>query len=233
MRSLQLYADGVAPDKTYIDNIIQNYNIKGFTCNPTLIKQFLPIDYKEYCLKILEFANKLPVSIQILTNDLEEIEQQAYKISSWGDNIYVKIPIVTNTGKNTSLVIKKLLDNQIKINVTSIFTPQQGLSLLDAGVNKEHDIILSIFSGRIADTGILPNKIISEISSLLPNRGKNKILWAGSRSISDIIYASEYCDIITLPTALLDKLKLKDKDLNQYAMETVEMFSKDGLHFKI
>jgi transaldolase len=231
--SLHLYADGIAPNKDYIDNIINNFDVKGFTCNPSLIKQFLPIEYKDYCLEILRYARGLPVSIQVLSNNLDEIERQAYKINSWGENIYIKIPSVTNTGISTSTIVKKLLDNKVKINVTAIFTPQHVASLLQAGITNNSDLILSVFSGRISDTGILPNDIIREVVSLIPERGSIKILWAGSRSMSDIIFASEFCDIITLPTSILDKLRFKNKDLNQYAIETVEMFTKDGYHFKI
>lgn len=233
MSSLKIFADGIKPDKNYIDNIIDKFKIEGFTCNPSLIKQFLPIDYKEYCLKILECSRGYPVSIQVLSNNKKEIDLQAKKISSWGKNVYVKIPIVNNEGISNVNLIKQLLSEGLKINVTAIFTLQQVESLLNAGVNLHDDCIISIFSGRISDTGIHPNEIIENIRSLIDTKGNVKLLWAGSRSIVDILYAKTFCDIITIPSAIIDKLKFKNKNLDEYTVETVQMFTNDSKCFVV
>lgn len=234
MRELEIFADGIVPEAEYIENLLDNYGITGFTANPSLIKQYLPIDYRYYCQQILKNARGFPVSIQVLTNDLDEMYKQAYDISSWGQNVYVKIPIVTSNGQPCSEVIYNLLEGGIKVNVTAIFSASHVVSLIEAGGTKEHDCVLSVFSGRIADTGRLPNDIIKKISGLLgSDRGRIKLLWAGVRSLGDIHSAKEYCDIITIPQPILEKLKMNGKDLNEYAIETVQMFAKDSENFSI
>jgi len=234
MRELEIYADGIEPTKEYINHVLTDFDVTGFTCNPSLVKQYLPIVYKDYCNAIIDNSNGYPVSIQVLTNDLKDIVFQALEISSWGHNVYVKIPIVNDKGESCVEVIKFLLDDGIKINVTAIFTPQQVRELLDLGVTKDYDVVLSVFSGRIADTGISPNTIIKKISDMIgTDRGNIKLLWAGVRSLGDIHLAKEYCDIITIPQPILEKLKMKDKNLRDYSIETVQMFANDAKNFTL
>jgi len=234
MRELEIYADGIEPTKEYINHVLTDFDVTGFTCNPSLVKQYLPIVYKDYCNAIIDNSNGYPVSIQVLTNDLKDIVFQALEISSWGHNVYVKIPIVNDKGESCAEVIKFLLDDGIKINVTAIFTPQQVRELLDLGVTKDYDVVLSVFSGRIADTGISPNTIIKKISDMIgTDRGNIKLLWAGVRSLGDIHLAKEYCDIITIPQPILEKLKMKDKNLRDYSIETVQMFANDANNFTL
>jgi transaldolase len=234
MRELEIYADGIEPTKEYISHVLTDFDVTGFTCNPSLVKQYLPIVYKDYCNSIIDNSNGYPVSIQVLTNDIKDIVFQALEISSWGHNVYVKIPIVNEKGESCAEVIKFLLDDGIKINVTAIFTPQQVRELLDLGVTKDYDVVLSVFSGRIADTGISPNTIIKKISDMIgTDRGNIKLLWAGVRSLGDIHLAKEYCDIITIPQPILEKLKMKDKNLRDYSIETVQMFANDAKNFTL
>jgi len=233
MNNLQLFADGIKPDKQYMDTIMDSYGIVGYTCNPTLVKQFVPMSYKDYCTSIIKNSRNYSVSIQTLSSNLEEIYQQAKTISLWGNNVYVKIPVITENKQDTSEIIIKLLEEGIKINVTSIFTPEQVERLIKTGLNKTHDCILSIFCGRIADTGLVPNDVISKINDKLQERGNIKLLWAGSRSSLDIHFAAQYCDIITLPQSIIDKLKLKSKSLEEYTLETVKMFANDSKIFTL
>ncbi len=240
MNKIDIYADGIKPDKAHIDNLIDNYGIVGFTCNPSLIKNYLPISYYDYCKVILDNSRELPVSIQVLESDLDKIVEQAEIISSWGDNVYVKVPIINEYNVSCADIIVYLLDKGIKVNVTAIFTSDQVKKLVDAGLNSKHDCVLSVFSGRISDTGRVANSCILPILDVIGclHRGKRiygniKILWAGVRQVTDINYARLSCDIITIPQPVLDKMDFIDKDLDEYCLETVQMFARDSKHFTI
>jgi transaldolase len=235
-KTLELYADGIPPDVDYINKIIDEYGICGFTCNPTLIKQYLPMSYYDYCKIIIDNSRNFPVSIQVLTSDLDEMIKEAKIISCWGKNIYVKIPIVNEYGKSCASVIKKLLEEKIKVNITSIFTYNMVYMLLYP-LPTESDYILSIFSGRLGDLGKTPNKFVikdlHKLLSYLPENSRGKILWAGARQVLDIFKAEKYCDIITLPKAVLDKMELLKKAPEEYCVETVQMFARDAKNFTL
>lgn len=235
MKNIEIYADGVEPNAGYIASLIDVEGIKGFTCNPTLSLAHCNenMSYKDYSQFIISHSNGLPVSVQVLSNEHDEIVAQAIKIDSWGQNVYVKVPIINENGRFNIPAILMLLDLDIKVNVTAIFTIDQVKEFLSYSIPKKSKVILSVFSGRIGDTGRVANDIIGPINKMIDSQSNIKLLWAGVRSMSDIIEARKYCDIITIPQTVLSKLPLKDKDLNDFCRETVQMFANDAKNFKI
>ena len=207
--------------------------IKGFTTNPTLIKNNNIKDYSSFSKKMIKEIGNKPVSFEVVSDDLQEIEKQALKISSWGKNVYVKIPI-TNTKKvSTNEIIKNLNNKNIKLNITAITTFEQ-VKLLKKVINFKTPTYISIFAGRIADTGRDP-KIIMKKSIKIFRRNKNvKFIWASPRQIFNLIEAEETgCHIITLTNDILNKIKFFNKDLNDYSLETVKMFYDDAIKSKL
>ncbi len=207
--------------------------IKGFTTNPTLIKNNSIKDYSSFSKKMIKEIGNKPVSFEVVSDDLQEIEKQALKISSWGKNVYVKIPI-TNTKKvSTNEIIKNLNNKNIKLNITAITTFEQ-VKLLKKVINFKTPTYISIFAGRIADTGRDP-KIIIKKSIKIFRRNKNvKFIWASPRQIFNLIEAEETgCHIITLTNDILNKIKFLNKDLNDYSLETVKMFYDDAIKSKL
>jgi len=236
-KKLYIYADGIPPDIDYINKIIDEYNIVGFTCNPTLIKNYLPITYYDYCKIILDNSRNFPVSIQVLSSNLDEMIKEAEIISSWGNNVYVKIPIINEYEESCIPVIKKLLEKKLKVNITAIFKYEQIVPLYYANeIPERSDYILSFFSGRVSDMGIPPNHLLESIYTAmktLKGNYRGKILWAGARQVTDIDNAKKYCDIITIPKSVIDKLDCKKKTLSEYCAETVQMFARDSKNFTL
>ena len=206
--------------------------IKGFTSNPTLMAKAGISDYSTFIIECLKVLNGKPISFEVVSDDINEMYEQAVRISSFAKNIYVKIPITNSKGHDTSKIIQKLTDNNIKLNITAI-THLSQIDLISKNVLPKNEIILSIFSGRIADTGINPELIYSSLNKL--NLDQNfKTLWASPREIYNLYQANECnVDIITITKDLLVKIKLHNKDLLEYSKETVQMFYEDGLKNKL
>lgn len=235
MKNIEIYADGVAPDAGLIAQLINVYGIKGATCNPTLAKAQCneEMNYEQYSRFIISHFSPLPVSVQLLAQDREEMVEQGLKIAKWGENVYVKVPIVTQHGESCIPVILSLMNLGVNVNVTALFTVHQVQELLTYAIPRDVNLVLSIFAGRIGDTGRSPNSIMEPVSKMIENYPRVKLLWAGVRSMSDLLEARKFCDIITMPQAVLSKLEMKDKDLDDYCQETVQMFAKDASNFSI
>lgn len=226
---IEIYADG--SDLNEMLSIYRhNKWVSGFTTNPTLMKKANVINYKEFVKNVTDKIKDLPISFEVFADDIEEMENQAKILSSFGDNIYVKIPI-TNTQKiSTKHLIKKLLNNGIKVNITAVFTKEQIDELLPF-IQSNTNVILSIFAGRIADTGIDPKPIIQHALNLIPSNVK--VLWASPREVYNMYEADQLgCHIITVTQDILCKLKLENKNLTEYSLETVKMFYDDALSSK-
>jgi len=229
---INIYADGANENEMYLMN--RNKNISGMTTNPTLMKNSGIKDYKNFALKILKKIKKKPISFEVFADEFQEMEKQAYEINSWGKNVFVKIPITNSKGKSSKNLIKKLLAKKIKLNITAILTEKQINNLMSLDFKSE--CILSVFAGRIADTGIDPKKIMRRIKRRIKNKKKIKLLWASCREMYSIFEAQEVgCDIITVPNNILNKMNLLGKNLNKYSLETVKTFYNDALKagFKI
>ena len=223
---IKIFADG-ADLKTILE-LNKNPLISGFTTNPSLMPKAVVEDYEKFAREVLAKIKDKPVSFEVLSDDFNEMKRQARKIASWGDNVYVKIPITDTKGKSSIDLIHKLLLNDIKLNITAITKDEQ---VLDISFNKTTPIIVSIFAGRIADTGINPISHIEKVKDVVSWNNENiEILWASSREVLNIYQAEEAgVDIITCTPELIAKYeKLKGKDLTEYSLETVQMFFRDG-----
>ena len=192
-------------------------------------------DYKKFCQDVLKITKEKPVSFEIFSDDLDEMYDQANEIASWGKSVFVKIPITNSKGKKTSSLIKKLLENKIKCNVTAILTIQQVKEIYEIS-SSETDVIISIFAGRIADTGIDPIPMMSEAVNICKDKKNIEILWASTRELINIFQANKInCQIITVPHDILKKTSLIEKNLDDLSLETVQMFLSDAIKagFKI
>ncbi len=222
----KIFADGA--DLASICDLYGREEIRGFTTNPTLMRKAGITDYKAFALDVLSIVNDLPVSFEVFADDLQGMENQAIEIASWGKNVVVKIPITNTKGESTVSVVKKLSSLGITCNITAICTLIQITEMLEV-LEDNTPAILSIFAGRIADTGVDPVPIMKEAVRLAKIKPKAEILWASPRELLNIFQADEVgCQIITVTYDLLKKLEFVGKDLNQYSLETVEMFYRDA-----
>lgn len=186
-------------------------------------------DYRAFALEAVDAAAGKPLSLEVVADDLETMEVQGRKLGSWGSNVVVKIPIVTSFGKSCMPVVRSLLDVGITVNVTAVLTDAQVSSLISV-LRPDDRVIVSVFAGRIADTGIDPVPIMRRYLSQLAHVPNAELLWASPREALNIVQAAEIgCHIITVTPELLRKLDLLDKDLHQFSLETVRMFYEDAV----
>ena len=230
---IKIFADGANADM--IRDLNEFNYIKGFTTNPSLMKKAGVKDYKAFSLDVLKVIGNKPVSFEIFSDELDEMYDQANEIASWGENVYVKIPITNSKGEKTSKLVEKLLDKGIKCNVTAILTLEQVKEINNISKNTT-EVIISIFAGRIADTGVDPNKLMLDSVNLCKSKDKIKILWASTRELLNIFQAEKIgCHIITVPNEILKKTSYIGKNLDELSLETVKMFLADATNagFKI
>jgi transaldolase len=223
---IDIYADG-ADVNEMLDALEQPY-IKGFTTNPTLMRKAGVTDYEVFASKVLAHIKDLPISFEVFSDDFDEMEQQARLIDSWGPNVYVKIPVTNTKGVFAGEVIRALAKDGIKLNVTALLTVAQVWDV--AGV-LEADVpaIVSVFAGRIADTGVDPLPIMKESLQILKMRPQAKLLWASPRELLNLVQADQIgCHVITVTPDILKKLPMLGKDLAQLSLETVQMFDNDA-----
>ncbi len=223
---VKLFADGA--DKSGILEMDKNPQISGFTTNPTLMKAAGIKDYKAFSLDILSHIKEKPISLEVFSDDFIEMEKQALEIASWANNIYVKIPI-TNTKSESSLDLINSLSNQgVKLNITAMMTVQQVESILPA-LSAGKGSYVSVFAGRIADAGVDPLPIMSEVVSMLTDHSNIELIWASPRELYNVIQANDIgCHIITATNDILKKLPTLGKNLDQFSLETVKMFYDDA-----
>ena len=231
--NIKVFSDGAVLETMLKD--LQTGLVTGFTTNPSLMKKAGISSYIGFAKEVLAKITDYPVSFEVFADDLASMEKEAEKIASLGDNVYVKIPVTTSTGESTCPLIQKLSAKGIKLNVTAIFTIEQTQAVVDhltAGV----PAIVSVFAGRIADTGVDPMPIMEEALRICRQKEGVELLWASPRETYNIYQAGQLgVDIITCTTDLIAKLPLQGKDLEDYSLETVQMFLKDStsLGFKI
>jgi len=223
---IEYYADGANIKDIKIGN--KNNKIKGFTTNPSLMKLSGIKNYKKFAKEILKIVKIKPVSFEIFADEAHEIEAQARIISSWGKNVFVKIPIINTKGISNAKLIGKLNKENIRLNVTAVFLPKQSVDVVKY-IGKKTDIIISVFAGRIADSGRDPVIELKKHINLAKNFKNIKILWASVREPLNLIQAQNIgCHIITVPQEILRKTKNFNKDLFKYSKETVKMFFDDA-----
>ena len=209
--------------------------VKGFTTNPSLMRKAGAKDYKLYSKKILKICKNKPVSLEVFADEYNEMKKQAVEINKWGKNVFVKVPIVNSKGKFMNKIIKELNKENIKINITAVYTSKQTKRILKF-INKKTKVIISIFAGRAADTGKDPLPEFKKSISLAKKYKNVEILWASVREPYNYLQAKQLgCQIITVPPAIIEKIESFGKTFDQLTKETVSAFLKDSIksNFKI
>lgn len=224
--SIKVFSDGAV-----LETMLQNLNsglVTGFTTNPSLMKKAGITSYIGFAKDVLKEITDFPVSFEVFADDLEGMEQEARRISALGDNVYVKIPVTNSKDESTAPLIDRLTAEGIKVNVTAIFTIDQVRQVVDA-LKSGTPAVVSVFAGRIADTGVDPMPIMQEALAICREKEGVELLWASPRETFNIYQADSLgVDIITCTSDLIKKLELKDKDLTEYSLETVQMFLRDS-----
>jgi len=223
---IELYSDGAVLE----DMIAAGKEgvVKGFTTNPTLMRKAGVTDYRTFARRALDAIPDLPISFEVFADDLPSMEQQAREIASWGPQVFVKVPISTTTGEPTVPLMKTLSHDGIQINATAILSLNQVRSVI-AALSRDVASIVSVFAGRIADTGRDPEPIIRESVSLLASLPRAKLLWASPRELFNVFQAEACgCHIITATPDILKKLSMVGMDLEALSLETVKMFHRDA-----
>ena len=225
---VKIFADGA--DKSSMLEMYQKPFIKGLTTNPTLMNKAGIRDYRAFCKDILLSIKYKPLSFEVFSDDFEEMERQALEIASWGDNVYVKIPITNTKSETCYALVKRLTKNKVKLNVTALMTLDQ-VSHVVAALDKSVPSYISIFAGRIADTGRDPLPIMSEALKLMSANPLSELIWASPRELLNIFQADDVgCHVITVTNDILKKLSLVGYDLDKYSLDTVKMFYKDAVN---
>jgi transaldolase len=224
---VKIFADGA--DKAGMLEMYHKPYIKGLTTNPTLMKKAGIVNYASFCKDILKSIPDKPLSFEVFSDDFSEMEHQAMEISSWGTNVYVKIP-VTNTKQETCYeLVNKLVANKVKINITAIMTLTQVRDVI-AVLNPNLPSYVSIFAGRIADTGRDPLPLMAAAVEMLKVSPAAELIWASPRELLNIFQADEIgCQVITVTNDILKKLSLIGYDLQSYSLDTVKMFYSDAI----
>lgn len=223
--NIDIYSDGAV-----IEDMLKMKNtgiVSGFTTNPSLMKQAGITNYMSFAKEVLEKVDDMSISFEVFADDFDTMKKEALALAELGDNVYVKIPISNTLGESSVPLIKELSSQGLKLNVTAILTEKQVLETVEAFADNT-DNIVSVFAGRIADTGIDPEPLMKKSLEICQTKKGAKLLWASSREVYNIIQAEQLgVDIITVPPALLSKLSMYHMDLEELSLETVKMFNTD------
>lgn len=224
---IKLFADGA--DKSDILRLSADTRIKGFTTNPTLMRRAGITDYESFAKDVLSHIKDRPISFEVFSDDFVEMERQALKIAEWGSNVFVKIPVTNSLASPSYDLIHRLAARKVQLNVTAILTLDQ-VRNVSAALENHAPSNVSIFAGRIADTGRDPVPMMAEAVELCAKFGKQELIWASPRELLNIFQADAIgCHIITATSDILKKLDLVGKDLAEYSLETVKMFRTDAV----
>ncbi len=223
---VKIFADGANLEEMV--RAYRNGSVQGFTTNPTLMRKAGVSDYESFARKVLGEIPDLPISFEVFSDDLDEMVRQARKIAQWGSNVYVKIPVTNTRGEITGRVIKGLSEEGIKLNITAMLTLDQVRWVSEALSERTHAIV-SVFAGRIADTGCDPIPIMQEALQILRSRPLSELLWASPREVLNIVQADAIgCHIITVTNDLLKKVPILGTELADMSLQTVKMFHDDA-----
>ena len=224
---VKIFADGA--DKAGMLEMYEKPFVKGLTTNPTLMKKAGITDYRAFCKDILTSIKDKPLSFEVFSDDFSEMERQALEIASWGENVYVKIP-VTNTKQEACYdLVKSLATKKVKLNVTALMTLEQ-VSNVVASLDPNVPSYVSVFAGRVADTGYDPVPMMAKAVDILKTAPASELIWASPRELLNIFQADDIgCHVITVTNDILKKLSLVGYDLDQYSLDTVKMFYKDAV----
>ena len=224
--SIKIFCD--IADLTSIKRFNKKKIVKGFTTNPSLMRKAGAKDYKLYSKRILKVCKKKPISFEVFADDQKSMIKQGKKISTWGKNVYVKVPVINSKNKFTGKVIKELNKKNIKLNITAVYTAAQTKRILKV-INKKTKVIISIFAGRAGDAGKDPIPEFVKSIKLAKNFKNVQILWASVREPYNYLQAKQLgCHIITIPPSIIDKIQNFGKSFNQLTSETVKVFLNDA-----
>jgi transaldolase len=222
----KIFADGAVLED--ILELAARPYVRGFTTNPTLMRKAGVTDYESFARLVLERVTDLPVSFEVFSDEIGEMRRQALEIASWAPNVYVKVPITNTRRDSTAEIIKELAAEGVKVNVTGILTVPQvetAVGVLSGGAPS----FVSVFAGRIADTGRDPIPIMKDVLRILTASPSSELIWASPRELLNLIQAHEIgCHIITMTGDLLAKVELLGRDLDEYSLDTVKMFFEDA-----
>jgi transaldolase len=224
---VKVFADGA--DLAGIAALAADPLIKGFTTNPTLMRQAGVEDYERFAHEALELVGGRPISFEVFSDSFDEMEKQALRIAQWGPNVYVKIPVTNSEGLGSDELITRLSRSGVQVNVTAVFTLAQVervVGCLEGGAAAN----VSVFAGRIADAGVDPLPVMAQALELLASGPGLELIWASPREVLNVVQAAQVgCHIITVTHDLLKKLPAIGKDLEQFSLETVQMFRRDAV----
>ena len=226
--NVKIFADGA--DKAGILEMYGKPYIKGFTTNPTLMNKAGITDYKAFAKDILKEIKDLPISFEVFSDDFNDMERQALEIASWGDNVYVKIPVTNTKQENCYTLVKNLSCQKVKLNITAIMTLKQIRDVVFS-LDPKVPSYISVFAGRIADTGYDPLSLMGAAVEILKMAPASELIWASPRELLNIFQANDIgCHIITVTNDILKKLSLVGYDLDEYSLDTVKMFYNDAVN---
>jgi transaldolase len=224
--NVKLFADGA--DLDGILALAADARISGFTTNPTLMWKAGLTDYREFAIRLLERITVHPISFEVFADDADEMRRQAREIASWGPNVYVKIPVTTTAGESMAPLVRALSEAGVQVNVTALFTTAQ-VELVTHAVKDGAPSYISVFAGRIADAGVDPLPIMARSVDIMDDAPRSELIWASPREVLNVVQADQVgCHIITMTHDLLKKLECLGKSLDQFSLETVQMFFDDA-----
>jgi transaldolase len=225
--NVKIFADGA--DLDAILALAADRRISGFTTNPTLMWKAGLTDYEDFARRLLERITEHPISFEVFADDADEIRRQALQISTWAQNVYVKVPVSTTSGATLAPLVRELSESGVKVNVTAVFTTAQ-VELITEAVKDGAPSCISVFAGRIADAGIDPVPLMARAVDIMVAAPRSELIWASPREVLNVVQADQVgCHIITVTNDLIRKLDLLGKDLRQYSLETVQMFHRDAV----
>lgn len=223
---VKVFADGA--DLAGMLALAEQPQIKGFTTNPTLMRQAGVDDYRIFAKQVLAEIVDRPISFEVFSDDLDEMERQALEIASWGDNVNVKIPVTTTAGQTTAPVVQRLAERGVRLNVTALMTLEQVRNVTES-LAEGPSAFISVFAGRVADTGRDPIPLMTEALEIMQAAPNAELIWASPREVLNIVQADAIgCHVITVTHDLLKKVASFGKDLEQFSLETVQMFRDDA-----
>jgi transaldolase len=223
---IRIFADGANLEEMV--TLSQKYFISGLTTNPTLLRKAGVLDYEIFARSVLDKITTLPISFEVFSDNLDEMISQGQKIAAWGENVYVKIPITNTKGVSTSRVVSSLANQGIKVNVTALMTSLQVEQIAES-LNPNIPSYVSVFAGRVADTGVDPIPLMKQSINILKPNNNAELIWASPRELLNIFQANDIgCHVITATSDILNKLELVHRDLDNYSLETVKMFYEDA-----
>ena len=224
---IKIFADGA--DLLTMVEMSKKPFIRGLTTNPTLMRKAGINDYKKFAKEVLVEIQDKPISFEVFSDDLNEMIDQATEIASWGKNVNVKIPVTNSKGVETTKVVRELSSQGVALNITAILTTTQVRSVVDS-LGDNSIAFISVFAGRIADTGRDPIPLMQEALKIMKDKPKSELIWASPRELLNVIQADAIgCHVITATSDILKKLDIIGKDLSQYSLETVKMFRDDAV----